>query len=877
LRLFVVTLSRLIVLIVDTARRFAWPTVIALIALAVAGLAYATQNLRMDSDTNNLFASSLPWRQAQIRESRNFPQFEDLIVAVVRAKTPEEAQETAAALNAALSQDKANFIDSHYPAGSGFYAHEGLLLLPTDQLVKLLTSIVAAQPFLGQLAADPSARGLFTGLGLIAQGVSAGANLTPYRAALEGVRNNLAAAAAGHPEPLSWQSLITGGVGSQDVEFVLAHPKLNRGALQPGGVATAALVRIAKNLPDVKAGRATVNYTGQVPLADEQFASLTQGLVVGGIISVLLIALWLFLALRSWRLILPILATLLLGLALTISFTAVFVGVINLISVAFAILFIGLAVDFAIQFCVRLRDVRHGLTDLGRAIPETARQAGGQIALAATATACGFFAFAPTPFIGVAELGVIAGAGMFIALFCTITFLPALLWLLRPGAEALPVVLPFGAQMDRALQRRRRPVLLVCAVLALAGAASAATMDFDANPLDTKDPNSESMRTLKQLISNPATNPFYAGALVPNLAAARALQAEFAKRPEVAGTLSGATFVPEQQAQKLAMLAQAKAILAPTLLAVDSPPPVTAASIRAAMAKAHDAIMQVAGQLPKSSPLLAIAAVLAQLQTASDTQVMAMNAAITRFLPDELQRLGTSLSAQPITVASLPRQIAADWFLPDGQVRVQVFPTQEAQSTAGLRRFARAVLEVAPNAGGPAVSTIATADTILYSFREAAILAFIAIAMILVVVFRNLRDTVLVLATLALSALLTALFAKLWGLSINYANIIALPLLLGVGVSFNVYFVMNFRAGMRKFLSSATAHAVLFSALTTSTAFGSLAASHDRGTASMGMLLLLSLLAVLIATFIFLPAMLYMLGAEADRRAAISERDARKA
>ncbi len=138
-------------------------------------------------------------------------------------------------------------------------------------------------------------------------------------------------------------------------------------------------------------------------------------------------------------------------------------------------------------------------------------------------------------------------------------------------------------------------------------------------------------------------------------------------------------------------------------------------------------------------------------------------------------------------------------------------------------------------------------------------LATVAIAVILLVVFRNLRDSLLVLATLALSALLTALFAKLDGLAINYANIIALPLLLGVGVSFNVYFVMNFRAGMPRFLSSATAHAVLFSALTTGTAFGTLAASHDRGTSSMGVLLLLSLLAVLISTFLFLPALLYAL------------------
>jgi hopanoid biosynthesis associated RND transporter like protein HpnN len=852
---------RLIIGTVRLASRHAWLTILAALVLAGLGFFYTAGHLRIDTDTNNLFARSLPWRQAQIREARDFPQFDGLIVAVVRGATPEEAAETATALNTALNADKADFKHSSYPAGAPFYTNNGLLLLPTPQLLKLLNAIVAAQPFLGQLASDPSARGLFTGLGLIAQGVQAGADISPYDAALNGVRENLAAAAAGHPVPLSWQALITSSMGQPDAEFVLAHPRLNQGTLQPGGVATQALMRIAATLPDVQAGRATVDYTGQIPLSDEQFASLTQGLVAGGIISLILIALWLFLALRSWRLILPILATLILGLVLTISFAAIFIGVMNLISVAFAILFIGLAVDFAIQFCVRLRDVRHGEPELALAITETARQAGGQIALAATATACGFLAFSPTSFVGVAELGIIAGAGMFIAFICTISFLPALLALFRPRAEFSAIGLPYGAQADALLNRHRRLTLSVFGILAIAGLFGAATIGFDANPLDTKDPNTESMRTLSQLLDDPATNPFYADALAPNLAAAQSLAGSLSALPQVAGAISGATFVPDQQAEKLMMLSQAQNILAPTLLASATPPtvPVTVAEIRAAMTKTHDQIMAAAPKLPKNAPLLGIAATLAQLQGEPDAQVMAMNAAVTRFLPDELKRLSASLTPQQITARNLPPSVAADWFLPDGQVRVEAFPTAAAQNTAGLRVFADAVLKLAPNAGGPAISTIATAGTILDSFREAAGLAFIAIAVILFAVFRNFRDSALVLATLALSALLTALFAKLAGLSINYANIIALPLLLGVGVSFNVYFVMNFRAGMRNFLSSATAHAVLFSALTTGTAFGTLAASHDRGTASMGELLLLSLLAVLIATFIFLPALLYSL------------------
>jgi predicted exporter len=305
------------------------------------------------------------------------------------------------------------------------------------------------------------------------------------------------------------------------------------------------------------------------------------------------------------------------------------------------------------------------------------------------------------------------------------------------------------------------------------------------------------------------------------------------------------------------MLNQAQTILAPTLAPQPATAPVTAAAIRASMVTTHDAIEKVRTQLPKNSPVLAISDAMAKLIAEPDSQVMAMNQAVTQFLPLELQRLNQSLSAQQITQQNLPPAIARDWFLADGQVRVEALPTQAAQATKGLKKFANAVLSVAPNAGGPAISTIATARTILNSFREAFLLATIAIAVILLIVFRNIRDSLLVLTTLGLSALLTALFAKLAGLQINYANIIALPLLLGVGVSFNVYFVMNARAGMQNFLSSATAHAVLFSALTTATAFGSLAASHDRGTASMGILLLLSLAAVLISTFIFLPALLY--------------------
>jgi len=854
-------MRRLIMTLVARSRSHTFAVIAAYLVIIGLGLVYAKGHLGIDTNTDHLFARDLPWRQEQIVFNNAFPQFNDLIVAVVRDATPEGADATARALAAGVAADKTNFKDVSRPGTGRFYRNDGLLLLPQAQLATLLNSIVTAQPFLGQLSADPSAAGLFKALDLMAVGVGAGqADLKPYDAQLRSFKAALDQAAAGHPQPISWQSLLTPSVAAEqgDVRFVLIHPVLDHGTLEPGGAATAALRRIAAALPAVKSGRASVNYTGQIPLSDEQFASLTQGMVLGLVISIALITVWLILAVRSWRMIVPILITLVAGLALTLSFAAVAIGTLNLISVAFAILFVGLAVDFAIQFCVRLRDVRRRVDDPALAMVGAADEAGTQIALASVATACGFLAFAPTSFVGVAELGEIAGIGMLIAFFCTITLLPALLALTRPRGEAERIGFPVGDWGDHVLKRHGRPVLAVFGVLAIAGIVSVATVRFDANPLDTQNPNTEAMRTLKTLLNKSVTNPFYVDALAKDLPQARILSAKFAKLPEVSQVISGATFIPTHQTAKLAMIQQTQGILAPSL-ATGASPAVTPARLRAAAAKAAAQIAKVADKLPKTSPLLGIGTALGRLKSLPDPQLMAANAALVKYLPGELTRLNDALSAQRITAANLPAGLKADWFLPDGRVRVQVIPTKAAQSSAGLWKFVAATQKVVPVVAGPAATTVATAKTILGAFREAAALGAVAIAIILMIFLRSARDSALVVITLALSAFLTALFARLAGMSLDYANIIALPLLLGVGVSFNVYFVMNWRAGMKNLLGSATARAVLFSALTTGTAFGSLAASHDRGTASLGELLLLSLLAVLIATFVFLPALLYIL------------------
>ncbi|MBS0643728.1 MAG: MMPL family transporter [Proteobacteria bacterium] len=851
---------RLLIGLVDSSRRHALIHFLGGLLLAAFSAWYCLSgHIGVSTDTDLLFKSSLPWRQRAVELNKAFPQFRDLLVAVVQARIPEEADATANQLAAALSKDKEHFLTVRRPDASPFLQKEGMLFLSVPKLTTLMDQTIDAQPFIGQLVADPSSRGLFSALSLLGMGVTKGdADLTPYLTSIEGFHKSMVEALDGKPRPLSWQSLLGGGIGdlAGPYRFVLVQPKQDYGKLEPGGAATDAMRKVIADLEFVKSGDAQVRITGQIALADEEFATVAEGAVEGLVISVVLITLWLFLALHTWRLIIPALLTLFLGLLLTGLFAALAVGTLNLVSVGFAVLFVGIAVDFAIQFSVRYREYRFETGDAAAALTETARRVGIQIMIASFATAAGFLAFVPTDFAGVAELGLIAGGGMILAFICTMAFLPAAITLFRPRGESAEVGFRWAARLDPVVVRFRYTILLVFALLTIAAVASAPFLVFDSDPLATKNPKTEAMRTLRDLINNPLTNPYTIDILAPSASAAAALIEPLEKLPSVDSALSINTFVPKDQAQKLALIADANGLLAATLAPRSPAAPITAGDIRLAAKTALAQIEPALPKLPADHPLGKIADDLKRMQKAPDNVLMAMNTSLTRFLPDQLDHLRLGLSAEPVALATIPPDFARDWLLPDGRARVQVNPKADYHSPAGLRTFVEQVRSVAPNAGGSAVTIQATSDTITGSFEQAAIYALIAITILLGLLLRRVLDVLLVLMPLLLSSLLTLLVAVWLPLHLNFANIIALPLLLGVGVSFNIYFVMNWRAGADHPLGSATARAVLFSALTTGTAFGSLWLSAHPGTASMGELLLISLACTLLATLVFIPATL---------------------
>ncbi|GAC1344356.1 MAG: MMPL family transporter [Acetobacteraceae bacterium] len=831
--------------------------------LALGSAALATFRLGVTTDTSALFSTSLPWRQRDRVLARAFPHLQDLLVAVVDGATPEEAEATAAGLAAAIAGDHAHFEEVNRPDASPYLERNGLLFLDKAALQSLLDQTIDAQPFLGQLAGDPSLRGLLGALSLIAEGVTAGqANLAPFEASLRGFHDALAAAAAGHPEPLSWERLLAGPVAdlAGRYHFVLTKPVLDYGALQPGAAAADAVRAAAASLEFVRAGRAHVRLTGSVALDNEEFGTVANGAVQGLLISLALVTVLLFLAVRTWRLVVPILCTLVLGLLLTTGFAALAVGTLNLVSVAFAVLFAGIAVDFTIQFAVRFREAHVYYPNAWIALSQTGRRAGAQILVAALASMAGFMGFTPASFVGVAQLGLIAGVGMLIAFVCTVTFLPAFLAQTHPRSRRVEVGLGWLSPLDPMLVRWCRPVVVGFACVALIGVALLPRLTFDSDPLHTKDPHTEAVRTLYDLMNDPIANPYTIDVLSPSIGEADALGQRLKALPTVEDTTSLRSFVPEDQAAKLPLLEDAAGLLRATLAAGPAPPRPDAAALRTAITATAAALAGIEAELPPDSSVRAIASDLQALARAPDPALLATDQAMTRFLPQQLDRLRQALDAGPVTEADIPPEIRRDWVLPDGRAKLQVLPKRSARDSLGLHRFVDEVQAAAPDAAGAAVAIVGSADSITAAFRTAAMLALGSCAVLLGVTLRRVLDMALVLLPLVMSSLLTVALAVALPLPLNFANIIALPLLLGVGVSFNVYFVMNWRGRRRSPLGSATARAVLFSALTTATAFGSLALSAHPGTASMGELLLVSLGCTLLTTMVFLPALLAWIG-----------------
>jgi hopanoid biosynthesis associated RND transporter like protein HpnN len=831
--------------------------------LCVGAFGYTARNIAIDTDTAKLISEHATWRKRELAFDEAFPHRGDLIAVVIDAATAERAEQATAALTARLSNETRYFHAVWRPDGGAFFDRAGLLFEPLDEVARTTQALIAAQPLLGTLAADPSLHGLMNALSLAGQGASAEpARADGLASALRRLAEAFELSAAGQSQAFSWRELITNRApeARERRRFILVQPVLDYGALQPGVAATTAIRKAVRELGlDSQQPSLVVRLTGPVPLADEEFATLADGAALNASLMVLALVALLWAAVRSWRLILAIILSLAAGLIVTTAFGLLAFGKFNLISVAFAVLFVGLGIDFGIQYCVCYRAKRHANDDLHLALRLGGEEVGAALALAAASIAAGFYAFIPTEYRGVSELGIIAGTGMIVAFVATITFLPSLLVTLRPPGEKVAVGYPGLAPVDRFLVDHRRVVLALAAIVVAGSVALMPRLQFDFNPLHLRSAKVESVATLLDLMQDPGTTPNTIDVLASSLDQAAALARQLEQLPEVDHAVTLQSFVPEQQEAKLALIQDAALLLEPVL----NPGQLESSADDDETARAMLRAAQSLEQLHAAQPRTALGAASARLgralrTLAADGPARRERARDTLIpgLSTMLEQLRAAMRARPVTIAGLPDEIKRDWVAADGRARIEVFPRGDANDNSMLQRFVSAVCQLAPEATGAPVSIQESGRTVVRAFVEAGILASVAIVVLLAFALRRASDVLLTIAPIILSGLVTLGICAALDLPLNFENIIALPLLAGIGVAFSIYYVMAWRAGRRELLPSSLTRAVFFSALTTGTSFGSLWLSHHPGTSSMGKLLALSLACTLVSTLLFLPALL---------------------
>ena len=837
------------------------PRTVALVALALtlAVVPYVAATLHMHTDTTDIISDRLPSRQDYIDFRNAFPQLVGSLIVVIDGATPEQADEARARLASRLAEDTYRFPWVYAPGGDEFFTRNGLLYLDVPTLESLSDRLARVQPVLGPLARDTSLRGLAGALDLVAK-APPDADLAEATAVLDGLNAAFVAAAGHRFHRVAWSSLLGAPGGADAQRLLLVQPRLDAGSLAPARRAIGGVRDAAHELGIDAEHGLRVRLTGPVALEHEELVSVARGAALASGLALVLVAVVLGYGLGSVRLVLASLATLLVGLVATAAFAAVAVGDLNLISIAFVVLYIGLGIDYAVHWTLRYRELReHGTAQAG-AIETTARDVGSALLLAAFTSSVGFFAFYPTTFKGVSELGLISGTGMWIALVLSLSLLPVLLTL-RPFTPS-PRDRRWKA-MPIAPKLPTRTVAVVAFLLALGAALLLPRARFDSNPLNLRASGSESVTTYRELLERPDRSPLTLAWVAPDLDAARAAAAEVRAQPSVARALTIENLVPQDQEDKLAVIDDLRVLMGPTFAAAHARD--DAGDDHGAGLDALDESLRTlatsgfAGAREASAALTALRAQLDTLSVDERARRLAeLDETLLSGLRYQLTRLRASLQARPVTAHDLPPALASLWRSADGRYRVEIAPAEDLGSADASARFVAQVRSVLPHATGLPIIQQDAGRSVVHAFQQAFITALVAISLLTWILMRDLRDTLLVLTPVLLGTLLTVGATVLLDMPFNFANVIALPLLLGICVDNGMHIVHRHRSGTTPdgVLASSTARAVVVSALTTVVTFGGLAFSGHPGMASMGRLLTLGLGIGLACSLITLPALL---------------------
>jgi len=634
--------------------------------------------------------------------------------------------------------------------------------------------------------------------------------------------------------------------------------------LLPAGPAMDRIRELALALDIVPANGLSVRITGSLAMSVEELDSVSRGAARATLIVIFIVSVVLVGGLRSLKLTLASVLTLLVGLSFTAAFAAATIGHLNLISVAFAVLYVGLGIDFAIHLALRHRELVESGEPHRGALTHAVADVGTTLLVCAVTTGIGFFAFTVTDFTGVSELGIISGTGMFISLGLSVTLMPALLTLLplRSGVSGGP---NRTASVQRSSARSAKPVLIGAALLLLIALGLIPSINFDRNPLNVREADSESVSTFRDLMKHSQTPPWTIIVLAQDQEVT-SIKERVEKLTLVDSVISIEDFVPADQEDKLFLIDELSLLLGNTLDLAPLPDEADWGRTRSTLNELLTSIesqIELAQDPVLGEPIRRLHAnakrLAKRLEQSQSNPITHLEYNLVGLLGPTLLKIDQALQTEGVDFEDLPPKLKRRWVTPNKDYRVEIIPAQYIQEPAAMRQFVNAVKAAVPDATASPVTLLESGDSVVRAFQQAMLTAVVLIAALLYLLLRDVRDVALILGPLVLAACYTVASMVILGIPFNFANVITLPLLLGIGVDNGIHMVRRWRAEpsqINEILRTSTTRAVVVSALTTICSFGNLAFSPHPGTASMGQVLTIGLAFNLICTLVILPSLL---------------------
>jgi hopanoid biosynthesis associated RND transporter like protein HpnN len=577
------------------------------------------------------------------------------------------------------------------------------------------------------------------------------------------------------------------------------------------------------------------------------------------------------------------LVTLLVGTAWALGWLTLTVGHLNILSATFAVMLIGMG-DYGVLWVMRYEQARRGGADVQSALLHTTSHVAVGNLTAAMTLALAFYAAVLADFQAVAELGWIAGCGVLLCALACFTVLPALLMLFdrRRLSDHANMLLPLPGARDASwlpFLAWRPSWVVACGVGILGVLAVCATrVTYDHNLLHLQAQNLESVQWEMTLIQDTAGASWHAVSIADSREKALELKAKYEKLPEVSRVVEVATLAPPDQDKKLPLLAdiqdslrtlperhktiahdlpngkQLRAELTELVARLPAPDVESGTSLLVSLRQTLQGLLD---RLPPGDDRAAT--------TAASKQLKVFEEKLTGDLSEDLHRLREVSTPQEIALSDLPEDLRDRYVSPHGKWLLRVFAKDGLWDFGPLKHFTEVVRTVDPEATGKPFGTVEGLIAMKEGLQRAGLYAFLVIAAVLLLDFRNLRHALIALAPLVMSVVLTLGILGLFRVPLNPANMIAFPLILGVGVDNGVHVLHDYlirQAEGRSTISYAIGRGVLVKALTSMIGFGTLMISSERGLAGLGLILTLGVACSMLSALVFLPAVLHLMGGQ---------------